>query len=269
MLNGTTINSSNNRKNLKKLCLNDFKRRNKFKSYLLKEIKTLVRTPIFCLQCLIMPIIYPITVFLLMAIFINFANRIGIDALSEFYNRIMTTWGIAVFLSIGQVFYMMNFSSIIAISREANNSIFFKYIPLNFKAQFNLKIQIGTFVNLISGILVSYSYYVVIKNILYTVLFFVILFFMNIIGEKVKLLIDLKNPQVTWDSEYTMMKQNTNVMYELFYTLIVIGIFIGLSNFILNFEVFFILILIICITTNLLISEYIYNNKEKLMKKIL
>ena len=165
-----------------------------------------------------------------MVMFINFANQIGIDALKEFYERIVTTWGIAVFLSISQVFYMMNFSSIIAISREANNSIFFKYIPLNFK--------IGTFTNLIAGILVTFAYYSVIKNIIYSLFVFIIVFFLNIIGEKFKLLVDLRNPQVSWDSEYTMMKQNTNVMYELFYTLAVIGILISFSFLIKNSLIF-------------------------------
>ena len=247
MQNGTTINSSRDIKKVKELSIKDFKRKNKSISYLLKEIKTLIRTPIFCLQCLIMPIIYPIVVFLLMATFINFANKVGIDALKEFYDRIMTTWGIAIFLSIGQVFYMMNFASIIAISREAKSSILVKYIPIKFENQFKLKLKIGTYTNLVSGILVSFAYYSVIKNITYAILFFAIICLLNIIGEKFKILIDLKNPQVSWDSEYTMMKQNTNVMYELFYTLAVIGVLVGFSFLIKNYIVFLSLILALSI----------------------
>ena len=68
----------------KGLSLKDFKKKNTNVSYLLKEIKTLIRTPIFCLQCLVMPIIYPIVVFFLMALFINFANKIVVDALKGF-----------------------------------------------------------------------------------------------------------------------------------------------------------------------------------------
>ena len=268
MQNGTTINSSRDIKKVKELSIKDFKRKNKSISYLLKEIKTLIRTPIFCLQCLIMPIIYPIVVFLLMATFINFANKVGIDALKEFYDRIMTTWGIAIFLSIGQVFYMMNFASIIAISREAKSSILVKYIPIKFENQFKLKLKIGTYTNLVSGILVSFAYYSVIKNITYAILFFAIICLLNIIGEKFKILIDLKNPQVSWDSEYTMMKQNTNVMYELFYTLAVIGVLVGFSFLIKNYIVFLSLILALSIIINLSINEFVHNNQNKLMKKV-
>ena len=268
MQNGTTINSNHSRKITKRLSMQDFKIKNKNISYLLKEIKTLVRTPIFCLQCLVMPILYPIVVFFLMSLFINFANKIGIDALKEFYDRIVTTWGIAVFISISQVFYMMNFSSIIAISREAQNSILIKYIPIKFESQLKLKLKIGIFTNLISGFLVTFAYYCVIKSLTYSILLFIIVFFVNIIGEKFKILIDLKNPQVTWDSEYTMMKQNTNVMYELFYTLIVIGFLIGFSFLIKNSLGFLSLILGLLITINLVINEQIHNNQNKLMKKI-
>ena len=268
MQNGTTINSSRDNKKVKEFSIKDFKRKNRKVSYLLKEIKTLIRTPIFCLQCLIMPIIYPIAVFLLMTMFINFANKIGIDALKEFYDRIMTTWGIAVFLSIGQVFYMMNFASIIAISREAQNSMLIKYLPIKFETQLKLKLKIGTYTNFISGILVSFAYYSVIKNLLYSILFFAIICFLNIIGEKFKIFIDLRNPQVSWDSEYTMMKQNTNVMYELFYTLAVIGILVGVSFLIKNYIVFLSLVLAFSIIINLFVNEYVHNNQNKLMKKV-
>lgn len=207
----------------KALSLKDFKRKSLVRSYLSKELKPILRTPIFCLQCLIMPIAYPVIVFLVMFAFVNFARSIGIDALQEFYERIMTTWGIAIFVSIGQVFYMMNFCSIIAVSRESQNAILIKYLPINFEKQVKWKLRIGILTNLVSGTMVSVAYYLVIKNAVYASLIFVILLFINFIGEKAKILIDLRNPQVTWDSEYTMMKQNTNVMYILFYTFLMMA----------------------------------------------
>lgn len=266
---GTTINSNRKIRKSEKLSRNDFKRKKAEKSYLEKEIKTLIRTPIFFLQCVIMPIAYPIIVFLVMYAFVKFARSIGIDALSEFYSRIMTTWGIAVFISIGQVFYMMNFSSIIAISREAKNSILIKYLPIDFEKQIHLKMRIGIFTNLISGMIVSFTYYLIIQNVVYTVLMFVILLMINLIGEKVKILIDLRNPQVTWDTEYTMMKQNTNVMYELFYTFIQLVILICLSFFFRKSFLFLLWILMITVLENVLLEEYFHRHREKFAQKII
>ena len=159
---GTTINSSKRKSILNnELTLKNFKKKNKNIAYLKKEVKILSRTPIFLLQCIIMPIIYPILVFLIMAGFISFANSVGVDALSEFYNRLLDVSGTAIFICIGQVFYMMNFCSIIAVSKESKNSIIIKYIPVKLKTQFNIKISLGILLNMISGFLVSVVIYCV------------------------------------------------------------------------------------------------------------
>ena len=185
---GTTINSTRRKEFLNnKLTLKDFKKKNKNIAYLKKEFKILSRTPIFLLQCIIMPIIYPILVFLIMASFISFANRVGVDALAEFYDRLLEVSGTAIFIGIGQVFYMMNFCSIIAVSKESKNSIISKYIPIKLYKQFNLKIQIGTLINMVSGFLVSVVYYICTKNILNTIILFIVLIFINMICEKFKL----------------------------------------------------------------------------------
>lgn len=90
----------------------------------------------------------------------------------------------------------------------------------------------------------------------------------NIIGEKVKLFIDLKNPQISWDNEYTMMKQNTNVMYELFYTLLVIGILWIVSVAIKNIGLYLIFVLAISIIINTIINEYIFKKQDKIFRKV-
>ncbi len=266
---GTTINSSRRRSNLlKELKLSDFKKKNKNKTYLLKELKIISRTPIFLIQCLVMPVVYPILVFLIMAFFTNFAIKVGVDALGEFYERLEETSGQAIFIGIGQVFYMMNFCSIIGISKESKNSIVTKYIPIKLVKQFNLKVSIGVIVNSISSILVTICYYACTKNILYTFIVFAILILVNIIGEKVKLLIDLKNPQTAWDNEYTMMKQNTNVMYELFYTLLVIGILYITSTVIKNISAYLIFVLAMTIIVNMIINKYINKKQSFIFRKV-
>lgn len=266
---GTTINSSRRRSNLlKELKLSDFKKKNKNKTYLLKELKIISRTPIFLIQCLVMPVVYPILVFLIMAFFTNFAIKVGVDALGEFYERLEQTSGQAIFIAIGQVFYMMNFCSIIAISKESRNAIITKYVPIKLVKQFKLKVSIGVIVNSISSILVAICYYACTKNILYTLIVFAILIFVNIIGEKVKLLIDLKNPQTAWDNEYTMMKQNTNVMYELFYTLIVIGILYIISTVIKNIIIYLIFVLAMTIIINIIINKYINKKQSFIFRKV-
>jgi len=265
---GTTINSRKNAKSaIQGLSEKDFKPKRINKSYILKELRTILRTPIFLIQCIIIPTIYTIVIILASLLLVNFANNF-IPAWDLLYKNAVTCHGAAMFLSLGQVFYMMNFTSIIAISRESKNAILTKYIPISLQKQFKLKVSLGVLLNLLAGILVTIFYYMSVHNVFATILIAIELVILNIIGEKFKLLTDLRKPQIDWNSEYTMMKQNTNVMYILFYTLLVVGILLGISVIINQTEIFLIATIVISGIINISINRYINKNDRKIFAKL-
>jgi len=265
---GTTINSRKNAKSaIQGLSEKDFKPKRINKSYILKELRTILRTPIFLIQCIIIPTIYPIVIILASLLLVNFANNF-IPAWDLLYKNAVTCHGAAMFLSLGQVFYMMNFTSIIAISRESKNAILTKYIPISLQKQFKLKVSLGVLLNLLAGILVTIFYYMSVHNIFATILIAIELVILNIIGEKFKLLTDLRKPQIDWNSEYTMMKQNKNGMYILFYTLLVVGILLGISVIINQTEIFLIATIVISGIINISINRYINKNDRKIFAKL-
>lgn len=266
---GTTINGDKNIKyEFKDLSIKDFKSKKITKSYIQKELKTLIRTPIFCLQCIIMPVLYPIVILVVVLFLINFAKLVGLDLIESFFSIVNSSVGISIFLIVGQVFYMLNFSSIIAVSRDSNNAILTKFLPIDLYKQFKFKIKIGVLINSIASLIISISYFIFTKDLLFTMVLFVTLNFINIVGEKCKLLIDLENPQLDWNSEYTMMKQNTNIMYELFYTFLVSGLIFIICKLIILPKVFLSTILGSVILINFLINNYINKRKNELFKKI-
>ena len=82
------------------------------------------------------------------------------------------------------------------------------------------------------------------------------------------MIVDLNKPKLDWDTEYTMMKQNTNVMYELFYTLIV-GILLFIISKILINKIIFLSILFLClILVNIIINKFIKNKEYEVFGKI-
>ena len=95
--------------------LNDFKPKSKAQAYRTKEWKTLSRSPIFFIQCIIMPILYPIIVGTILIRLLLFAKLVGLDLIEQFKDKIQTGIGACIILGVGEVFYMMNFSSIISI----------------------------------------------------------------------------------------------------------------------------------------------------------
>ena len=266
---GTTINGKRaNIKEENELTINDFKSSSSKKAYIKKEFNTMQRSPIFFLQCILLPIIYPIAIFIVVAFFVMLAKLLGVDLAEKLKSQINSGFGQAIFISIAQIFFMMNFASIIAISKDGFGAILTKVLPISFERQFKYKTWIGKTANYLSGALVLTVYLILNKNLIQTIIIAVILISQNSIGEKIKILIDLKNPQITWESEYTMMKQNTNVMYVLFYSLIFVGIFLGLGKIIGNGILFINIIMWLSIVANLLISDYIGKNQKKLFEKV-
>ena len=266
---GTTINSDKNTKcEFKELNLKDFESKKISKTYIIKEWKTLLRTPIFCIECVIMPLLYPICILAIVLFLMQFAKLVGLDLIESFKSIVNSSLGISIFLIVGQVFYMLNFSSIIAISRDSNNAILIKFLPIDLYKQFKIKIRIGILINTLASLIVSIAFLIFTKKLLFTFIIFLSLCFINVIGEKCKLLIDLQNPQMNWNSEYTMMKQNTNIMYELFYTFFISGCIFVISKIIIRSSIFLFTIFVITFLINFILSKYIDKKKAKLFKKI-
>ena len=266
---GTTVNGEKAKAiHNSKLTIEDFEVRSARKSYIKKEFKTMNRSPIFFLQCIWLPIVYPIAVFIVVFFFGFLAKLIGLDLAERFHQQINTGIGQAIFIAIAQVFFMMNFASIIAVSKDGFGAILTKVLPISFENQLKYKTWIGRTLNYLSGFLVLFIYFALTKSLIQTIIVTIILISQNSLGEKIKILIDLKNPQITWESEYTMMKQNTNVMYVLFYSLVFVGIFFLLGK-IINNAIFYInTIMWMSIIINLIVNDHIRKKQRNIFEKV-
>ena len=105
-------------------------------------------------------------------------------------------------------------------------------------------------------------------NFIMVLTLFVVLIELCLLEEKIMVLIDLNAPKITWTSEYTMMKENVNVMYEFFYAVVVI-ILLALTIFVFrNSTALLIFLLIVLLALNALINRYVRKNQAKLYKKV-
>ena len=258
---GTVVNGNRRiAKENSKLDLEDFKVKKLQKAYIQKEYMIMRRSPIFFIECLILPILFSAGILLLAIGLATFTKLVGYNMIEEITEKANKSWGTGVFISISQVFYMINFTSIIAVSKEERWAILSKYIPIKFSRQINMKLFIGKLTNFIASLSVVICYYVCTQNIIYSIMILLLSLGLNVFGEKVKIWIDLRNPKIDWDNEYTMMKQNTNVMYELFYTMIVIFIVVGLGFIFENIVMYLAVLSIIMIAINMYSNKYIYRN---------
>ena len=266
---GTVINGNKKAKKEKaEITIKDFKKNSYKKAYIYKEFKVIKRSPIFFIQCIIMPVALSISILFIFIAFMSATKNIGIDILYQIRKLSRFSWIAGGFLAVNQIMYMLNFASIIAVSKEERASIITKYIPIKLSRQLNLKLLIGKIINFISSIVIVSLYYICTNNIIYSVFLLIISIGLNSLGEKIKILIDLKNPRIKWDSEYAMMKQNTNVMYELFYTMIVILISILAGFIITNINIYFSIMILAILIINIRLNKYIFKNDTKIFENI-
>ena len=269
---GATVNASVRERTIDTtLRYEDFTPRTSTIAYLTKELKQIIRTPIFCMQCIIFPVVFP-TVFVgLPALaLISFAKGIGLDFFAEGQQNILKPIGVVICVCIAQVLYIMNFTSITAISREGKTAKLMKTIPISLYKQFKYKLYPGLIANGTIAIIITLCYSLMMPsvNIIFSICLFAILIELCMVEEKIMVLIDLHAPKITWTSEYTMMKENVNVMYEFFYAVVVI-ILLGLTSFLIwNTTALLIFLLVTLLIINVAIDNYVKRHQAKLYKRV-
>ena len=166
---------------------------------------------------------------------------------------------------------MMNYISITAISRDGASAVFVKYIPLSLYRQFLYKsiphIIMNTIMNLIVFILAKL---VAPIPILYLIVVLILSTLFNIIQSFLNLIIDLKKPKLKWDTEYAVVKQNLNMIFEFILSIAIIILLIPIAFVMaeVSYIITAMLFIIVFILGIYLVRKYIDKNQVKLFEKI-
>lgn len=211
-------------------------------TYIAKEFKLLYRTPVYLFQCVlpsfIFPILFSIPIFEQLRQSGN-AQLTIMDFKEPIIEVLNNGFGVGVLLVVINFLYMFNFMSVTSISREGENALFMKYIPIPLSRQYKYKAIPGIIINFVPVI-----YVLVLLNflfsginwILYLEIFF-IAFLCNIVVNYFSVMIDVLRPKLHWSSEYAVVKQNMNMLYGFVLNLLVIGIVISVSSYIDNVNI--------------------------------
>ena len=272
-LKGAVGNLSSGKKNKKKIDEKKaFKNSTIFKTYVGKEFKILLRNPIFFMQCVLPAIIFPILIIGMTILGINEENNgQTIDFASMFINKTSIYIGVGI-LCVIQFFLMFIYISATAISRDGQNAIFMKYIPVKYIKQIDYKVMPNIIMTSIMSIITVIIAEILIKvDILYLLLILITSIIMGVFQSYILIIVDLKKPKLEWNSEYAVVKQNMNLIWPAVIglvsitLLIILGIVFGniLNSFIFTGIIAFVYLLVTIITRN-----YINNNINKLMEKI-
>ena len=211
----TTVSTTKNK--IEKVEDSDYKECDVKTSYVKKEFTNLFRNPIFFIQCIFFGVVFPV-----MFLFIGIANMnsSGVDPelfLSDDNNIINSSSGIIGIMFLFLFCFLFNYVSVTAISREGNEATFAKYIPIPLEKQIKFKALPGIIVNDIIMFAIIIGACLIVKSI--SIITIISALFLGMLLNKFNnilfVIVDLKNPKLKWISEYTVVKQNINMIYQM------------------------------------------------------
>lgn len=197
-------------------------------------------------------------------------------AINEFRNvlsgYIVTPIGLAVIIAITEFLTSMLYIAPTAISRDGINAVFMKYIPVSLYKQYIYKCIPNIIMNVVTIVIcLAVAQYLLKLPIITIILLFIVATVIGTLQSIVMIIIDLKRPKLSWDSEYAVVKQNFNLIFPMIIGMINIAVLIFMVFLFKNINVYiglFILGIIYTVAV-FLTNKYLYKNQFKLADKIM
>ena len=188
----------------------------KFRAYLVKELRLLLRSPSALINCVLSGLISPIFMLIGLVQLIRSGYLPEIVAAVDFGDPGLAALILSGMCALGILMGGLVSATSTAISREGRNLFIMKYLPMSYSAQLNAKAVSG-FVVLMPVILLM----IVPLQVLFrapfllftggTILTLLGAIFVNYIS----LYLDLMRPKLSWDNEQAAVKQNLNIIIML------------------------------------------------------
>lgn len=189
-------------------------------AYCAKEIRLLLRTPTYFLNCVLTNFLVPV-VLIIPILFQKNSHTKGIP-----WNTLLNgSAGESVLLSVvvGLVIFIASTNAITAtsLSREGREFYISKYLPLAYRQQMLAKIMSAYIFGVIAAVLIIAAAYIIIpfKPVLGAIMLLECLAAILPVAEA-GLLIDILRPKLKWENEQNAVKQNLNVLFSMMFAVL-------------------------------------------------
>lgn len=198
-------------------------RRSIITSYTIKELKLIIRTPAYFVNCVLPDLIWPLVI--IIPIFFGSSQNNG-PSKDQLIKLFGSSSNYPIILSISAAFGLfigaMNVVTCTSISREGDNFFIMKYIPVSYKQQITAKLFSGIVIAVVGQILLVITACVIMKLPVYMgILLTIVGVLGTIFSATIGILIDIVSPKLQWDNEQKAVKQNLNVLFAVVPALIV------------------------------------------------
>lgn len=191
------------------------------RSYVVKELRMLMRSPIAFLNCVALTFLWPVILIVMMI-----GGGGSMSALRDLTGSfsqsgiVAALVGVSIFVSCG------NGITSTGISREGRSLYIMKYIPMPMEKQLQAKLYTGMLLSAIGVVEVVVLAMVLGAGIPETLIALVLSFVALTAGSLAGLLIDAARPKLNWVNEQQAIKQNLNVMLHMLVGLLLAGVII-------------------------------------------
>ena len=198
-------------------------------AYSLKELKLLMRTPAYFMNCVLVSLIFPL--FFIIPFLIDGPDSADIKEIMVFLRSTGDANLLVVMAALGLLLGGLNIISSTSISREGKNFFFMKYVPVPYMTQLYAKILSSFYVEGVAAVILYGLLILLFKPSMIVVLLSIPLFILaSIFMNQFSIAIDVYMPKLEWDSEQKAVKQNLNSMFQMFGSFIFGGGMIFLST---------------------------------------
>lgn len=232
------------------------KRQSIIKTYTLKELKMILRTPVYALNGFSSILMMPILVIIM--VFSSGTNPSQITDIIQHYVIPHADSFFPYIIVIGIIIGIFLGSSTIisstAISREGTDVYFMKYIPVSLGKQIQAKILSGILVSWLS-IIVAFlilTFFLHALPILFILLAFISALISSLLLNIIGCMLDIAHPKLVWESEAAAIKRNMAGITTMLSgwglcALVGFGAYILPSSIVLPASVIFLVLIIACI----------------------
>jgi ABC-2 type transport system permease protein len=239
------------------------------KSYAIKELRLLFRTPVYFINCVLMNLIWPF--FLLIPVFTNSKGSFDLSDIKNLVN-LGSYDGIILAVAFGAVLFASGTNAVTstAISRDGESFFINRFIPVSYLDQIKGKTMAGLILGSVALLSMVIMLMVVAMPPIYMIILILIagllaVMFTSITG----ILIDLNFPKLHWDNEQKAVKQNMNVMVNMLIAIVAAAIVVIPTIILkLNIWIVFAALVVIFSFVNAVLYGFVKSEGVKLFENI-
>lgn len=263
------LNNYNKKKTKQVDCIKQCKVSSPNIAYIKNEVLRLIRVPEYLMQLVYPVVLMQISLLSIGIIFVEKMLTTDIELQESLLEMGFNVQGFGTLLSLIILIISFNNISITSISRFGKEANRIKAFPISFKRQFILKnvpqIALNTVTILIISIL-AYNVYPS-MNIWHLIVLFITAMAVNKSMSYLMVLADCKKPNLTWNNEMEVVKQNNNKLFQYVVTIGEILIIMYLSSVLTEINMGIMKSILIIMLVQIIIFAIINTIVLKLYKK--